>query len=258
MSEFTDEQNLENLTAGKNPDETYNANNANLNLGRAIQVPLGETVALWDGLRCDGADGKYYKAQGDALANADCICVAGAAGILNDAITAYTISAVLYDAGWTWDEDLPIMLSDATAGLLTQDQDQIVPVVVAWPKAATKLIVVCPAWNRAGIGNQIWATTPATVEVTAAGGVTPTYPLMRVQSDGGAVNITANPQIAAMPDGTMLILEGISDANTIEYGDGDGLQLAGGAAFVQARGDIIAFSYNSGRSLWIERYRSNN
>ena len=258
MSEFTDEQNLENLTGAKNPDETFNNNNTNLNIGRAMQVTLGGTTAKWDVLRCDGGDGKYDLAQADALATADAMCVASIAGILDDEITAYSVGAIVEDGTWTWDEDKPIMLSDSVAGGLTQDLDQAVPVIIAWPKSATKMIIVCPAWNIAGFGNQIWATTPSTEDITAGGGVTPTYPVMRIQGSGGAVDITANPQIAAMPDGTQLILEGMSDTNTVKLDDGTGLQLAGGASLTMGLGDTIRFSYNSGRSLWIEVSRSDN
>lgn len=67
--------------------------------------------------------------------------------------------------------------------------------------------------------------------ITAAGGITATTSqrqLQFVQGSGGAVTVTASPQISAGTTvGQELILEGRSDTNTVQFSDGNGLSLNG-------------------------------
>lgn len=91
--------------------------------------------------------------------------------------------------------------------------------------------------------------------ITAAGGITPTSPHMRVQGSGGAITITANPQIVAGIDGQLLLLEGGSDTNTVTINDGTGLHLHGGP-YTFGNHDYIMFSYEGGPSEWQEIFRN--
>lgn len=115
--------------------------------------------------------------------------------------------------------------------------------------------------NMAGARVEVDAIVydPGTQSVTAAGGISSSDTLRRIAGSGGAIDITKDPQISAGgQDGQLLICEGTNDTNTVKVDDGTGLQLAGGASFTLGLGDVIAFIWNSGRSLWIEQYRSDN
>lgn len=104
--------------------------------------------------------------------------------------------------------------------------------------------------------NSLTFTTKSTQDVTAAGGIVFTGSYVAVQGDGGAINITANPQISGGVLGKFLVVEGKSDTNTLTLDDGDGLQLSGGMSFTMGAGDSILFVYNG--TVWIELSRSNN
>ena len=68
-------------------------------------------------------------------------------------------------------------------------------------------------------------------DITAGGGITPgtsTFQKIYIQGSGGAVTVTANPQVAAgTTDGQRLILVGRSDTNTVTLANGTGLSLNG-------------------------------
>jgi hypothetical protein len=81
---------------------------------------------------------------------------------------------------------------------------------------------------------------------------------MRIQGSGGAVTITANPQIAAGSDGQMVILEGENAANTVTISNGTGLSLNGGVGFTLGQGYTITLLYDATLSLWVEVSRSAN
>lgn len=82
--------------------------------------------------------------------------------------------------------------------------------------------------------------------------------IMRIIGDGGAVNITADPQISFGFDGQTITLEGMDDTNTVQLDDGNGLKLAGGASFTLSDDDVITLHYNGTKDLWIENTRSQN
>lgn len=92
------------------------------------------------------------------------------------------------------------------------------------------------------------------INVTAAGGIAVTNTIMRVQGDGGPIDITANPQIAAGIDGEYLIVEGSSDLNTVTLNNGDGLHLHG--PIILQNKDHVVFVYNENNLEWDEVSRS--
>ena len=110
-------------------------------------------------------------------------------------------------------------------------------------------------------------TTPSTLDVTgsvasptaitAAGGITPSgysNELAYVESDGGAVNITANPQIAAgTSSGETLTIYGTSDTDYIILEHGNGLVMNGSMAV--KKDETIKFIWNA--TSWAETSRNN-
>lgn len=104
-------------------------------------------------------------------------------------------------------------------------------------------------------------TPSSTQAITAAGGITAAmlgYGITRIQGSGGAVDITANPQIADGADGQIIRLQGDSDTNTVKFDDGTGLQLAGAASCTLGKGDILCLTYDAGDDIWYEISRSDN
>ena len=103
--------------------------------------------------------------------------------------------------------------------------------------------------------NRVNTRVSSQPSVSASGGISLTSFYIRCESDGGEVNITANPQIEAgidVYDGKILIIEGTSDTNTLIFENGDGLLM--GSSFTLGDGDIIAFSWNKDKSKWVMLY----
>ncbi len=94
--------------------------------------------------------------------------------------------------------------------------------------------------------------------ITAGGGVTVTNTVMRISGSGGAVDITANPQVVAGIDGQVVMLIGTSDTNTVKFDDATGLQLAGAVSFTMGIGDTLTLMYDGTNSVWSELGRSDN
>jgi len=122
------------------------------------------------------------------------------------------------------------------------------------------LTVTAPYGFGAASGSPMFYTPRNTGNVTAGTGITTTmHNRLIVYNGSSAVNISANPQIAAgYKDGTVITIIGSSDVNTLTLEDGDGLALAGGAAMVLGANDTITLAYISALSLWVELSRSNN
>jgi hypothetical protein len=98
---------------------------------------------------------------------------------------------------------------------------------------------------------------PATQSITAVGGINPSSSYLRISGSGGAVNITANPQIAAGAcDGQVLVLEGDDDTNTVQLNDGNGVHLHS-ANVVFGDHDTVTLLWDSGGSEWTEKSRNN-
>ena len=104
-------------------------------------------------------------------------------------------------------------------------------------------------------------THASPTSITAGGGITPTsgkrQQMMYIQGSGGAVTVTANPQIVAGSiDGQSLRLVGCSDTNTVKLQDGTGLKLNGSITL----GDywVIGLFWSASQSVWVEEYRREN
>ena len=111
------------------------------------------------------------------------------------------------------------------------------------------------------VGGSTIYTPSANNAVSAASGVTSAMlakRIIRVYGNGGPIDITANPQIAAGSDGQIILLEGKSDTNTLKFDTGTGLALSGGVSFTMGAGDTLQLMYDSGTSLWYEISRSDN
>lgn len=110
-----------------------------------------------------------------------------------------------------------------------------------------------------GYGGLVY-TPSTTLNITAAGGLAANQldAHVRVQGNGGAIDITANPQIADGTDGQRLLIQGDNDTNTLKLDDGTGLALSGGVSFTLGKGDMIQLVYDSGDDLWYETNRSDN
>lgn len=107
------------------------------------------------------------------------------------------------------------------------------------------------------IQQMLFNANPQSVDtaITVAGGITVTSPIMRVHGDGGAVDITANPQIVAGTAGQMCVILGMSDANTVTLDNGTGITLTGNTPFVLKNGYSINLMYQTESSTWVELSR---
>jgi len=68
---------------------------------------------------------------------------------------------------------------------------------------------------------------------------------MRIVGNGGAIDITAVPQIVEGLDGDILTLTGTSNTNTVKLEDSGTLALIGGLPAVLGDGDTITFVFNA-------------
>lgn len=91
--------------------------------------------------------------------------------------------------------------------------------------------------------------------VVAANGITANGVGMQIfymQGSGGAVDISANPQITAGTEvGALLILIGTSDTNTVKIDDSNGLSINGN--FTMGNKDALGLVWNG--SVWSEVFR---
>lgn len=88
-------------------------------------------------------------------------------------------------------------------------------------------------------------------------------PIIRVQGDGGAVTISATPNIVAGEDSQIIIIQGYNDTNTVTFQDegtlpSSALKLNGAANCVLGLGDILVLLYDGGDNKYYEITRSNN
>ena len=76
-----------------------------------------------------------------------------------------------------------------------------------------------------------------------------------VEGSGGAVDVTANPQVAVptFPGVVIVTIHGTSDVNTVKLQDGTGLSLNGD--FIMGAGHSLSLEYNSTDAIWRETSR---
>lgn len=109
-------------------------------------------------------------------------------------------------------------------------------------------------------GNIVVGATSAN-SITAGTGITSamlTSMVVKVAGNGGAVVITASPQIAAGTDNQIIMLEGTSNSNTVTISNGTGLSLDNGVNFTLGNKMIITLKYSVANSVWEEVSRSAN
>ena len=95
--------------------------------------------------------------------------------------------------------------------------------------------------------------------ITAAGGITKTAVIMKVQGNSAAIDITADPQIAAgSTDGEELELWFVHATYSVKLDNGTGLQLQGGTSFTGKNGDRMKFNWDADATKWVEASRSAN
>lgn len=107
------------------------------------------------------------------------------------------------------------------------------------------------------IGKNFVKTPSSLALITAADGITVTHSHMRVEGDGGPIDITANPQIVAGMDGQLVTIEGHSNTNTVTLENGNGLKLHGGK-YILGSHDTIDLQYDEDDTHWEEWGRNSN
>jgi hypothetical protein len=122
---------------------------------------------------------------------------------------------------------------------------------------ASTMRAIVPADLPAGTGLPVISgSTAAPNNITAAGGVSPSSTaaaqFIFVQGSGGAITVTANPQLSAGGTvGQIAYLVGCSDVNTLTLADGNGLSLNGGITLYN--NSVLAVFWNG--TVWSELYR---
>ena len=141
VAEFTENRNLEEITDASNPQEAMNDNYDILDTGPQAYVDTwGEGITTYQAVYAKEADDKYYLGKAD---DADRLNVMGLAIGSYDADEdghIYTNGAVIDDAGWDWDLDKYLYLSD-TSGSISQTPGTF-KVIVAEVLSPTKIKVV--------------------------------------------------------------------------------------------------------------------
>ncbi len=172
---FTKEQNLEELDNTSNPDETFNDNMDNLDEGRTFAITAGAALAKYDIIYIAETDDKAELADANAAGLEMAIGMVKDTTIAEDADGfAWGVGAVITYGSWTWDMDKPIFLSD-TAGDMSQTASTTAPVIIGFPTAPTKMILLPMYLNfqLATIADPAaCAATTATTPGTGADGTT--------------------------------------------------------------------------------------
>ena len=149
--------------------------------------------------------------------------------------------------------DVTSNISDIEAAIATIDQAVADAQAAAAAAAASEAAAAAEA---ASIAPDIQGSIGTPVNVTAVGGIlfstASWWSRHFLKSNGGAVVISANPQIAAgVAVGQELILFFTSDTDTIELNDGNGLSLP--AKFISEDGRVLALMWTG--SVWKQLYR---
>jgi len=104
---------------------------------------------------------------------------------------------------------------------------------------------------------KVFGSRSSPVELVAGTALSPAADALEqthfIQGDGGAVNVSADPQIApGSRVGQMLRLICCHDTNTVTYEDGTGLILNG--TYVMVSNSLLSLVWDG--SNWVEEYRN--
>jgi hypothetical protein len=113
--------------------------------------------------------------------------------------------------------------------------------------------------SRRKITNTFASPYSALAGTSIAHGMTSAYDdcIMYLKGSSGAVDMSANPQIAAgTHDGQRLVLVFTSDTDTVLLEDGNGLDLPAGSRR-SALGTRLEFVWDNGQSKWRETFWNN-
>lgn len=104
----------------------------------------------------------------------------------------------------------------------------------------------------------VTGTYSSATAITAGGGITShayAYEIQYVAGSGGAVDISANPQISAgTTNGDKLTIIGTHNTNTVTLDNSNGLSMNGSC--ILSAGSSITFIWSAINSLWIEESRN--
>ncbi len=102
------------------------------------------------------------------------------------------------------------------------------------------------------------SVSPSGVQSLGAGtAISPDASYVRIQSTGGAVDLTVDPQVTATgTTGQMMVIVGQSETNTIKLDNGTGLRLSGGISFTMGNQDTLTLMFDG--TNWVELSRVNN
>lgn len=175
----------------------------------------------------------------------------------------------------TFDPTLPIDL-DSSGGrvpLINDDGDGFA-LAADWPSAsdiedaeenaaAAAASAAAAAASAAAAATTVMVTTGTSsaptslVAGTALTVQTTTNQKKYIQGSGGAVDVSANPQIGPGDrEGQWLLLVGCSDTNTVKYENGTGLSLNG--PMFMKQNDCLWLNWDNTAALWVEVARREN
>lgn len=125
------------------------------------------------------------------------------------------------------------------------------------------LTVVSGAWASAAATSaapNVVATFASPTSITAVGGISfsgsNSLNVNYIAGSGGAVTVTASPQVAAgSVGGQQLVLVGTSATNTVKLADGTGLALNG--PWTGGLSQTLSLEWDNGASVWREIGRNN-
>lgn len=128
------------------------------------------------------------------------------------------------------------------------------------------LLFIDASTERVGISTASPSTTfevsgtisyePSTTQnITAAGGITVTNGVMRVQGNAAPITITATPSIVDGQDGEMVLLQGDNDTNTVTIQDeaqlaSSGFSCDSNANVTLGKGDMVWIQFDVGDDKW--------
>jgi hypothetical protein len=153
--------------------------------------------------------------------------------------------------------------STLTSGSVIVGAGTSTPTFVAPGTTGNVLTNVAGAWASAApaaAAPTVVSTFASPSSITAVGGIsfssTNSLTLNYIQGSGGAVTVTASPQVAAgSVSGQILTLINTSATNTVKLSDGTGLALNG--PWTGALSSALTLQWDSGSSIWREISRNN-